>query len=90
VYYTNRAIEAGLRRIDDSRRLEIRYEEFCRNPEQVFHQIADKLALQGYKLPKTYPGPKRFENTNKRRHSDDVSEKLKAAYKKFSGIEINV
>jgi len=89
VYYTNRAIEDGLSGVGESRRLEVCYEEFCMNPQQVFHQIADKLALQGYELEKTYPGPERFENVNEQRLSEKDGEKLKAAYKKFSGVEIS-
>ena len=90
VYYTNRAIEEGLGGIDDSRRLEVRYEEFCTDPARVFRQIAEKLALQGYDLDKTYSGPQRFESANERRLSDKDSEKIKAAYKKFSGVEISI
>jgi len=89
VYYTNRAIEEGLGQIDDSRWMEINYENFCVEPERAFQQIVEKLSGQGYILERSYNGPKRFKSTNNARPFKEDCEKIKAAYKKFSGVEIS-
>lgn len=47
VFYINKAIEAGLRKIEESRKLAVGYEEFCRSPQAVFEQIKQKLGLEG-------------------------------------------
>jgi len=90
VYHTNRAVEEAIKGIEDSRRLEISYEEFCMDPEHVFSRIAGKLSQQGYTTEMLYRGPKQFENTNKVRMPDEDCERVRAAYKNFSGVEISL
>jgi hypothetical protein len=90
VYYTNRSIEGGLEEIEPSRWLEVRYEEFCKDPARTFRQIADKLSAQGYEIDRTYRGPESFKTTNKISVSEEEMEKIKEAYKKFSGEELRV
>ncbi|GBD96282.1 MAG TPA: sulfotransferase [Nitrospirae bacterium] len=85
VYFTNRAIEEGLARVEDAKVLEIAYEEFCQSPDLVFKQIINKFKLQGYQADWPYKGPARFSNTNKISLSCEEQEKVMNAYRHFSG-----
>jgi len=53
----NQAVTRGMARVDESRKLVVQYEDFCRRPESVFVQLADKLGTRDAR----YGGPKRFE-----------------------------
>ena len=67
VHYTHRAIEAGLEKVLDSRKLIVGYEDFCVDPSKVFDQIKEKLDLN----PKIkYQGPQNFKTT-RAPNSDD-------------------
>jgi len=89
VYFTNRAIEKGLEQIDTRRWLQVNYEGFCVNPEQVFYQIADKFAQQGHQVDDwRYKGLERFESTNQVRITEKDCRKIICAYRRFSGTEI--
>jgi hypothetical protein len=89
VYHTNCAVEEAMKGVEPSRRLVVSYEDFCMGPEQVYSQIAEKLSLQGCTMDMSCRGPDHFENTNKVRMSDEDCEKIKAAYKNLSGVEIS-
>lgn len=88
IYYTNRAIEEGLREVGESRKLEIRYEDLCQNPEAVFEQIADKLRTQGSDGPWTYRGERSFRSAESSRMDARKTEEVVAAYRDLSGEEI--
>jgi hypothetical protein len=85
VYFAVQAIEEGLEQIENSRGLEICYEDFCTGPEQVFHQIAAKFAQQGYPADWQYTGPKRFHSTNQIRLPEEECQRVLDAYHHFSG-----
>jgi len=57
VYYINKAIENGLQKVSDDRKLVFHYEEFCRSPESLFVQLKEKLGLSPA-IP--YQGAPRF------------------------------
>lgn len=88
VYFTNKAVEKGLNQIDSARWLQVSYEEFCMTPERVFHQILDKLDLQGCKIERSYNGPKLFHNTNEIRCSVKERRRIIQAYKRFSKSDL--
>ncbi len=88
VYFTNRAIEEGLEQIDAVRGLTVSYERFCADPGEVFRQLGLKLADQGYDDLGEYAGPTAFQSTNRVRLPQADCEKIVAAYKRFSGVEI--
>ncbi len=90
VFYTNCAIEKGLSQIDASRCLKVSYEEFCMNPGNIFSQIVSKLADQGYKTDWSYTGPDHFQSTNQIRLPEEDCTKIKAAYKKFSEVDLSI
>lgn len=62
VYYINKAIEQGLMRVNDSRKLVIRYEEFCRGPERIFQELKQKLMVE---KGDEYRGPSKFDLSRK-------------------------
>ncbi|RME42332.1 MAG: sulfotransferase [Caldilineae bacterium] len=88
IYYTVRAVEAGLAQLPPARRLEIRYEDFCAHPEQLFQQLAEKFAQQGCSLAGPYKGPARFKVANRLRLPEADCRAIIAAYRRFSGEEI--
>ncbi|MEJ2697618.1 MAG: sulfotransferase [Candidatus Sulfobium sp.] len=90
VYYTNREIEGELGKLEQSRSLEVRYEEFCENPLRTFGQIADKLSAQGYEIDSSYTGPGSFKAANELTLSGEELKRVMKAYKEFSGEELNL
>jgi len=85
IYYTNRAIEQGIAKIEDCRSLRVPYEELCKNPQKIYQQIADKLADQGCEIDRDYIGPKEFQDTNQVRVKSADCEKIAMAYRKITG-----
>lgn len=88
VYYTNLAIEEGLRCINSSSWMTINYEDFCQSPEMVYMEIRKKLAIHGVDVSPSYKGPEHFVNTNHMRLTSDEISLITKAYKNFSGIEM--
>jgi hypothetical protein len=89
VYFTNRAIEEGLSKIDATRGLQVGYEQFCSEPEMVFSQIKKKFGQQGYKVAWDYVGPTIFQSANKIRLPREDCERIIDSYKEFSGVELS-
>ena len=85
VYFTNRAVSKGFEEIDESRRVEITYETFCKDPADVFNQIKSKFAQQDFLIDWPYDGPDRFQSKNKLRLSKEEADKIVNAYRQFSG-----
>lgn len=88
VYFTNRAISEGLEQIDSARALVVDYEDFCRNPKQTFDQTLIKFDQQGTSVDWDYVGPKHFLSTNEVRLPKQDRTRIVAAYKQFSGLDI--
>ena len=88
VYFTNRAIEEGLKQVDAARGLRVSYEEFCTAPERVFNQITEKFSQQGYRVNWSYTGPEQFQSTNQVRLPRGDCKRIIDAYKGFSGMDI--
>ena len=85
VYFTVKRINKGLDQLDPSRKLSIRYEQFCADPKSVFEEIVAKLAEQGLQLPGEYVGPSRFSHTNQVRLPEEECRRVLDAYHHFSG-----
>jgi len=84
VFYTNRAIENGLKQVDVSRWLEITYDDFCESPQLVYEQLAEKLMFQKYTNLSNYQGPQQFESNNTIRISPENFKKIELAHEKYS------
>jgi Sulfotransferase family len=64
VHYINKAVEKGLAKVYESRKLVVQYEDFCRNPKLIFNQTIEKLKLADC----IYSGPKQFNLTRKTKY----------------------
>ncbi|MGM0953486.1 MAG: sulfotransferase [Pseudomonadota bacterium] len=79
----NKAIEEGMASLDDHKKLLVQYEEFCRNPEIVYNQIASALCdCSGSEQPSVdaYRGGEMFQDTNEWRLDDYSFEEAVSAY----------
>jgi len=72
-------VTRGMARVDESRKLVVQYEDFCRDPEQVFTQLVRKLGLSDNE----YNGTAQFKVTR----SDDLPERaaIQSALAVFEG-----
>lgn len=60
IVYMNRAIESGLQKVSDNKKLCIKYENFCDSPSDVYQDIYIKLKEQGFNITEQYKGVKQF------------------------------
>lgn len=59
IHYINKAVSKGMATVDDSRKLVVQYEDFCRDPAALFGKMAEKLNL----ADRNYNGPEQFRVT---------------------------
>lgn len=83
VYFTELAIEKGLRTIPAANQLMVQYEDFCKEPAMVYEQIRTKYSTLGFELKPEYTGPVSFTSSNKIRIPEVDILGLKAAYDDF-------
>ena len=65
IYYINKAIEKGLEKVSEERKIIVNYEDFCSNPEKVYFEIVEKIKKQGFEMDKNYTGPTNFNISRK-------------------------
>ena len=65
VYHMNKAVEEGLSRVEDGRKMIVEYEDFCENPQKYYKELARLTALQGYEMNPVYTGENKFHVTRK-------------------------
>ena len=80
VFFTNEAISRGLASINPARWMRVSYEDFCKNPEEVFSAIGEKFVRQGIVREWRYQGPKRFDLTNRLRIGAEDKDAIMKAY----------
>lgn len=78
LYYINKAIENGLSKVSENRKMVVQYEDFCDHPEIYYHQLREKLCHQGFHISQRYIGEARFSNTR-----TNVETRIKEGYSKF-------
>ena len=88
VYYTNKAIEEGLGKVNSASWLTVDYLAFCQNSGQWADKIKEKLASLNHELSWTTEKVSPFDHTNQVRVSDQVSDQIVNAYERFSGERI--
>lgn len=59
VHFINKAVTAGINSLSESRKLEVQYEDFCKNPKLIFDQLIEKLGINDAE----YVGPTQFNST---------------------------
>lgn len=80
VRLTDGAVAAGLAGLPAARRLQIGYEDLCRDPAQVHRQLLDRLAAQGHAPAAVYAGPGSFPVRDALRGTPAEQEALRAAW----------
>lgn len=60
---TNDAIEKALENVAEERKIEIQYEDFCKEPETYYHLLRAKLDRQGFPIAEKYCGESGFRIT---------------------------
>ena len=61
LHYINKAVTKGMATLDETRKLEVQYEDFCQNPSHVFDIMVKKLGVK--KKGVNYCGPDKFKLT---------------------------
>ncbi|MGR9087961.1 MAG: sulfotransferase [Gammaproteobacteria bacterium] len=79
LYYINKAVDAGMKTVDEARKLTVQYEDFCLRPETVYRQLLGKLAGYGCHADNDYRLPERFEMA--RTQADEA--RILEAYERF-------
>ena len=80
LYYINKAVSRGISSVDESRKLTVQYEDFCRNPGHVYEELMVKL--HSGKSGCEYHGPRQFRIS---RNTDvKVSATIEKALSQFS------
>jgi hypothetical protein len=80
VHFMNCAVERGLASVDESRKLYVSHEAFCRDPKTVFHQLMEKIGLSSVE----YTGVAGFSLT--RKDTSDRYSEIKRAVEKFANL----
>lgn len=89
VYFKNLAIKEGLSEIDSAQYLEVEYEEYCKNPKNVFMKIKQKYHERGFFFDWKYHGPDSFNPANTIRLTAKETKEVIEAYAEFSGENID-
>jgi len=88
VYFKNMTIKEGLSKIDSLQYLEVEYEEYCKNPRNVFMKIKQKYHENGFLFDWKYHGPDTFNPANTVRLTAKETNEIIEAYAEFSGENI--
>lgn len=81
IFHINKAIEQGLDKVAEHKKLIVGYEDFCDNPKQVYEQVLGKLAANGYEINTAYCLQEKFVVTRKQVNDSNI---LKA-FERFYG-----
>lgn len=90
VYFTKVAVEDGLNLVDEAKKLIIDYEDFCQWPMEIFKKIIDRFRQQEQTVNWVYNGPSSFEASESVRLTAEEVNKVKVAYRKFSGETLEI
>jgi len=80
----NRALDRGLAKVDEHRKLTVEYEEFCENPGRVFSVLRTRLESQGYSSCAKYTGAPSFVARNRIDLSKAEVRKIWKVYSDYS------
>ena len=87
VYYTDKALEEQLTGLCESKKLEIKYEDFCLNPRYVAASIKQKYFEAGFELQMNEENMiSQFEPRNEMRGAADDLQSLEKAYQYFVSL----
>lgn len=84
VYFNNKAIQNGLKKIDKSKKMTIDYDNLCKNPNQYFENLRE-LINNSYNFDiGGYTGPNNFKNS--KITDNDYREKINDYHEYFKGL----
>lgn len=78
IHHINRAVTSGMDKVDESRKLVIQYEKFCKDPSHYFQLICEKIEQPSA----DYLGPAQFRPS--RKPEGDLAVKIEQVLQKFS------
>lgn len=81
IYHINKAVESGLEKVAEHKKMVVNYEEFCKNPKKYYDEIKDKLNTQGYNLNTVYNSEKKFNITRNSVNDENISNAYNTFYK---------
>jgi hypothetical protein len=84
IYFTNKAVTEGLSKIPESKKMSIAYEDFCRDPAQVYNTLIKKLAALDYQVEDKYTGESSFKAKDQWQGSKKEAEIINSAHQSFS------
>ncbi len=65
IHYINKAVEAGLTRVEEHKKITVQYEYFCENPKETYHELCRKLGLNGFDVNQNYKLKEHFKITRR-------------------------
>jgi hypothetical protein len=66
IYHINNAIEAGLSRVAEHKKITVNYEAFCESPSKVYKLLCEKLMQNGFEIDKDYQLQNKFQITRRK------------------------
>ncbi len=84
VHYINKAVTNGMAKVNESRKLVVQYEEFCRNPATFYDALIGKLNGNGCSIDSSYNGETSFRITREKVQDENISKALREFQKRES------
>jgi len=84
VLFTEQAVSEGLAGLPAHRVIQVAYEDFCRDPQEVHTRLLASLAAAGYPVTESYTGPDSFPVSGRIRVSAGEKTALEAAWETLS------
>ena len=88
VYFTNLAIKDALKTIPKNNKLELNYEEFCKNPRVIYDDLVKKYTANGYSIKEPYLSVESFNANENILLSSEEERKFIVAFEYFKNFEI--
>ena len=79
IYHINKAVEDGIAKLAEHKKMTVQYEDFCDEPETIFNELKTKLSLNGYDKNLEYNMQKKFKITRKNVQDENIL----TAYERF-------
>ncbi len=89
VYFTSRAVEKGLQRVDADHKIIVDYDEFCNAPHHTWKIINNKFNALGTTFHRDYLGPKQFKPSSAICVDKAEKERIVAAWYSLFGENIS-
>lgn len=85
IFCINKAVERGLEKIEEPKKIVVPYEDFCMDPKKYYYEIVDKVSKNGYNIKKEYDGEENFNISRNNILNKEIENAYKKAKKDCSG-----